>query len=119
MKNLPALGKLTFIEQTRVLPLVLDHPHTIFIFDAYIKQYGLKAVLQDAKIIARRDVVCNVSTDTFTPAKIIQNLCDYFLDGLWAKLNNNEQDILGLLSVFRTSLSHRTACNNWCPILPR
>ncbi|MFZ5519548.1 MAG: tetratricopeptide repeat protein [Candidatus Zhuqueibacterota bacterium] len=101
MKNLPALGKLTFIEQTQVLPLVLGHPHTVHLFDAYLGQYGLKSVLQDDEITRRRDVTCNVST----PTEIIQNLGAYFLDGLWAKLNEQERDILGLLSVFRTSLA--------------
>lgn len=98
MKNLPVLDKLTFTEQTQVLPLVLGYPHTVHIFDAYLGQYGLKAVLQDDEITRRGDV-------RIAPTEIINQLGEYFLDGLWTKLNEQERDALGMLSVFRTSLS--------------
>lgn len=100
MKNLPALSKLTFNQQNQVLPLLLGHPHTIRLFDAYLKQYGLDAVLQDETIIGR-------GGRPSAPTAIIEKLGEYFLDGLWSRLNAAEKDVLGLLSVFRMNLTEK------------
>jgi len=103
MKNLPALSKLTFNQQNQVLPLLLGHPHTIRLFDAYLKQYGIDAVLRDETIIGTGGRGGRPSAPTI----IIEKLGEYFLDGLWSRLNEAEKDVLGLLSVFRTSLSEK------------
>ena len=100
MKNLPALSKLTFNQQNQVLPLLLGHPHTIRLFDAYLKQYGIDAVLRDETIIG-------TGGQPSAPTVIFEQLGEYFLDGLWSRLNAAEKDVLGLLSVFRTSLSEK------------
>lgn len=101
MRNLEALSQLTFSEQSRVLPLLLGHPHTIKLFDGYLKEHGLEAVLRDENIAGLGDRPVAQTA----PAKIIEQLGDYFLDGLWARLSAPERQVLGLLSVFRSGLS--------------
>lgn len=101
MRNLPELNRLTFSQQTQVLPLIQGHPHLIHLFNAYLKEHSLETVLRDKNIVA-----AGGTKQAFAlPAKIIEQLGAYFLDGLWACLNENEKDALALLAVFRTSLS--------------
>lgn len=67
-------------------------------FDAYLTQYGIDTVLQDEKIFRLREQA-NIQTPLF------EKLGEYFLDGLWSRLNDVEKDTLGLFSVFRISLT--------------
>ena len=101
MKNLPTLSRLTFNQQIRVLLKILGHPLIIRLFDAYVAQYGIDTILRDEE-----------SSDwgNLTPqaqAFMLEKLGEYFLDGLWSRLNEAEKDVLGLLSVFRMSLSEK------------
>ena len=93
MKNLPALGQLSFSQQNQVIPLLLGHPYTIHLFDAYLKQHKLKAVLADEEITRR------------SHQHIFEQLGEYFLDGLWEQLTAAEKETLALLAIFRSALS--------------
>lgn len=105
MKNLPALSKLTFNQQNQVLPLLLGHPHTIRLCDAYLQQYGLEKVLRNEEIFGRSGQAGGLIPQVQT--LMFEQLGEYFLDGLWSRLNEAEKDVLGLLSVFRMNLSEK------------
>ena len=95
MRNLPELSRLTFNQQAEVMPLLQGHPHTIHLFNGYLKDYGLPAVLQDEKLHGK---------DKTAASLLFEDIGNYFLDGLWTKLNDDEKEVLGFLSVFRTAL---------------
>lgn len=97
MKNLPRLGKLTFSQQSAVIPLLLGHPHTIRIFDAYLERHGLEKALADEEL-ARR-----------SKQHIFEQLGRYFLDDLWGQLNEGEKEALGRLAVFRAAVNPQAA----------
>jgi hypothetical protein len=90
MNNLAGpLSRLEYKEQLRLLPLIKGHPKTIELLDSYLKIHPVSQVLEDENL----------------RGKLIEDIGAYFMDGLWQDLNNDEQEALGILAVFRTPLT--------------
>lgn len=90
MNNLGGpLSKLNYKEQSRLLPLIKGHPKTVELLDSYLQKHTVSEVLEDESL---RD-------------KVIEDIGAYFMDGLWQDLNEDEQEALGILAVFRSPLT--------------
>jgi len=90
MNNLAGpLSRLDYKEQLRLLPLVKGHPKTIELLDSYLHKHTVSQVLEDEDLWS----------------KVIEDIGAYFMDGLWHDLNTEEQEALGILAVFRSSLT--------------
>jgi tetratricopeptide (TPR) repeat protein len=90
MNNLAGpLSRLEYKEQLRLLPLIQGHPKTIELLDSYLHKHTVSQVLEDENLWG----------------KVIEDIGAYFMDGLWQDLNNDEQEALGILAVFRSPLT--------------
>lgn len=92
MNNLDGpLSKLNYKEQARLLPLVKGHPKTVELLDSYLHKHTVSQVLDDESL----------------RGKVIEDIGAYFMDGLWGDLNEDEQEALGILAVFRNPLTEQ------------
>jgi len=90
MNNLGGpLSKLNYKEQSRLLPLIKGHPKTVELLDSYLHKHTVSQVLEDESL----------------REKVIEDIGAYFMDGLWQDLNEDEQEALGILAVFRNPLT--------------
>jgi tetratricopeptide (TPR) repeat protein len=90
MNNLAGpLSRLDHKEQLRLLPLIQGHPNTIVLLDSYLRKRTVSQVLEDENLWG----------------KVIEDIGAYFMDGLWQDLNNDEQQALAILAVFRRPLT--------------
>jgi len=89
MNNLGGpLSKLEYKKQLQLLPLVEGHPKYTELLDSYLKEHSVSQVLDDKDL----------------RGKVIEDVGKYFMDGLWQDLNEDEQEALGILAVFRRPL---------------
>jgi len=90
MNNLGGpLSKLNYKEQSRLLPLIKGHPKTVELLDSYLQKHTVTQVLEDESL----------------REKVIEDIGAYFMDWLWQDLNEDEQETLGILAVFRNPLT--------------
>lgn len=90
MNNLGGpLSKLNYKEQSGLLPLIKGHPKTVELLDSYLHKHTVSQVLEDECL----------------REKVIEDIGAYFMDGLWQDLNEDEQEALGILAVFRSPLT--------------